>query len=231
VTVAGARRPRVLLVEDETTIAAPLVEALGREGFEVEVAGTGRAALDADEPDLVLLDLGLPDLDGSDVCRAMRARSSTPIIVLTARGDEIDRVLLLELGADDYVVKPFGLRELVARIRAVRRRAAPAAGEPSASTGELRVGRLRIDQRARRVFLDDTEIVLTPKEFDLLAMLAGEVGAVLRREAIIEHVWDQHWWGPTKTLDVHIAALRKKLGDPAWIATVRGVGYRLDPRP
>jgi DNA-binding response OmpR family regulator len=225
-------RPRVLLVEDEETIVAPLVEALEREGYDVHVASTGRAALDAaDDIDLVLLDLGLPDLDGTDVCRTLRTRSSTPIIVLTARGEEIDRVLLLELGADDYVVKPFGLRELIARIRAVRRRAATALDAASAPPTDLHVGGLRIDHRARRVFVHDTEIVLTPKEFDLLAMLTHDAGAVLRREQIIEHVWDQHWWGPTKTLDVHIAALRKKLGDPRWIATVRGVGYRLDSQP
>ncbi len=231
-TAEPATRARVLLVEDDAAIVAPLVEALEREGYDVLATATGRAALDAAEHvDLVLLDLGLPDLDGVEVCHALRARSSTPIIVLTARGDEIDRVLLLELGADDYMVKPFGVRELVARIRAVRRRTAPSLIAGAAPPTERRIGCLRIDERARRVFVRDEEIELTPKEFDLLTMLANDAGAVLRRDQIIEHVWDQHWWGPTKTLDVHIASLRKKLGDPSWIATVRGVGYRLDPQP
>jgi two-component system, OmpR family, response regulator RegX3 len=229
VIAATATRPRVLLVEDETTIADPLVEALEREGFDVDVATTGHAALDAGDTDLILLDLGLPDIDGTDVCRALRSKSTTPIIVITARGDEIDRVLLLELGADDYVVKPFGLRELVARIRAVRRRVATDVLAPPAA--DIRLGSLHIDVRGRRVFVGEREVVLTPKEFELLVMLAHAPGAVLRREEIIEHVWDQHWWGPTKTLDVHIASLRKKLGSTSWITTVRGVGYRLDPQP
>jgi two-component system response regulator RegX3 len=229
VIAATATRPRVLLVEDETTIAEPLVEALEREGFDVDVAPTGHAALDAGDTDIILLDLGLPDIDGTDVCRALRSKSATPIIVITARGDEIDRVLLLELGADDYVVKPFGLRELVARIRAVRRRVSTDVLAPPAA--DIRLGSLHIDVRGRRVFVGEREVVLTPKEFELLVMLAHEPGAVLRREEIIGHVWDQHWWGPTKTLDVHIAALRKKLGSASWITTVRGVGYRLDPQP
>jgi two-component system response regulator RegX3 len=214
----------VLLVEDEDTIAAPLAEGLEREGFDVTTVHTGADALAAGEhADLVLLDLGLPDLDGSEVCRTLRQRGDTPIIVLTARGEELDRVLLLELGADDYVVKPFGFRELVARIRAVRRRAATTAPEPDAATGML-----HIDRRGRRVTMREAEVILTPKEFDLLARLADEPGAVVRRETSIGEVWDEHWWGPTKTLDVHIAALRKKLGDPNIIATIRGIGYRLD---
>ncbi len=208
----------------------PLVEGLERDGFDVSVAKTGSAALIATEGvDLVLLDLGLPDVDGADVCRALRARSEIPIIVLTARGDELDRVLLLELGADDYVVKPFGFRELVARIRAVRRRTAGTAGAPNPSrVSSATIGALTIDHRTRRVHVNDDEINLTPKEFDLLARLAEDPGAAVRREQIIEEVWDEHWWGPTKTLDVHIASLRKKLGNPAWISTVRGVGYRLE---
>jgi len=208
----------------------PLVEGLERDGFDVSVAKTGSAALIATEGvDLVLLDLGLPDVDGADVCRALRARSEIPIIVLTARGDELDRVLLLELGADDYVVKPFGFRELVARIRAVRRRTAGTAGAPNPSrVSSATIGALTIDHRTRRVHVNDDEINLTPKEFDLLARLAEDPGAAVRREQIIEEVWDEHWGGPTKTLDVHIASLRKKLGNPAWISTVRGVGYRLE---
>ena len=223
-------RPHLLLVEDEERIREPLVEGLEREGFAVTIAATGGAALDRmDGIDLVLLDLGLPDIDGADVCRLLRARSEVPIIVLTARGDELDRVLLLELGADDYVVKPFGFRELVARIRAVRRRfGAGSDSQHPDRTKATNVGALTIDHRARRVSLAGKEISLTPKEFDLLARLAEDPGAAVRREQIIEEVWDEHWWGPTKTLDVHIASLRKKLGDPTLISTVRGIGYRLE---
>jgi len=227
-TATGALpRTRLLLVEDERTIADPLVEGLEREGYEVELACSGADALAAHPPDLVLLDLGLPDMDGADLCRSLRARGPTPIIVLTARGAELDRVLLLELGADDYMVKPFGFRELVARIRAVRRRSTPET-EPESKPGVQYMGPLRIDHRARRVFALESEVVLTAKEFDLLALLAQDPGAVVRREQIIEAVWDVNWWGPTKTLDVHVASLRKKLGHPSWISTVRGVGYRLD---
>jgi two-component system, OmpR family, response regulator RegX3 len=229
VTAEPIVRPRLLLVEDEDAIVVPLVEGLEREGFEVTSVRTGGAALRAaGDADLVLLDLGLPDVDGADVCRTLRRSSDTPIIVLTARGDEFDRVLLLELGADDYVVKPFGFRELVARIRAVRRRTHRPDSTASAGSGVQQIGALRIDRRARRVTIDENEIALTPKEFDLLARLADDSGTVVRREQLIEEVWDEHWWGPTKTLDVHIASLRKKLADPTWIATVRSVGYRLD---
>jgi two-component system, OmpR family, response regulator RegX3 len=230
VTTSASTRTRILVVEDEDAIREPLVEGLEREGFAVTVARTGAAALGAiEDTDLVLLDLGLPDVDGAVVCRTLRERSAVPIIVVTARGDELDRVMLLELGADDYVVKPFGFRELVARIRAVRRRAVGAAdtASPRRATTET-IGALTIDHRARRVLMNDSEINLTPKEFDLLARLAEDPGAAVRREQIIEEVWDEHWWGPTKTLDVHIASLRKKLGNPAWISTVRGVGYRLE---
>ena len=223
-------RPRILVVEDEDAIMEPLIEGLEREGFEVVATRTGEAALGiVENVDLVLLDLGLPDVDGAVVCRKLRERSDVPIIVLTARGDEFDRVLLLELGADDYVVKPFGFRELVARIRAVRRRANGAAGPASvARPPRETIGTLTIDHRARRVYVLDVEISLTPKEFDLLARLAEDPGAAVRREQILEEVWDEHWWGPTKTLDVHIASLRKKLGDPTLIVTVRSVGYRLE---
>jgi DNA-binding response OmpR family regulator len=222
-------RTRVLLVEDEEGITVPLVEGLEREGFDVTAVRTGgdalRAAADAD---LVLLDLGLPDVDGADVCRTLRRSSEISIIVLTARSDELDRVLLLELGADDYVVKPFGFRELVARIRAVRRRTGAGGGAAPNRIQDL--GALKIDHRARRVTMHDVEVSLTPKEYDLLAKLAQDPGAVVRREQLIEDVWDEHWWGPTKTLDVHVASLRKKLGEPRWITTVRAVGYRLDPQ-
>ena len=222
---------RVLIVEDDERIAGPLVKGLGREGFDAEHVTSGTAALDRLHepplPDVVLLDLRLPDLDGLEVCRQVRATSDVPIIVVTARGEEVDRVVGLELGADDYVVKPFGFRELVARIRAVTRRVQPRPDD----AGSLRVGPLFIDRRTRRVMLDGQPVVLTAKEFDLLAFLAADPDAVLARHRILEEVWDPHWYGPTKTLDVHIATLRKKLGNPEWIETVRGVGFRLHPPP
>jgi DNA-binding response OmpR family regulator len=214
---------RILVVEDEDSIAVPLSEGLRREGYEVERVASGEDALAAPEPDLVLLDLRLPDLDGYTVCRRLRARSDVPIIVVTAKGEEVDRVVGLELGADDYVVKPFGLRELVARIRAVARRARGEVGErPS-----LQVGALELDLRARRVFLAGRELQLTAKELDLLALLAREAGAVVPRTRILEEVWHTTWHGSSKTVDVHVASLRKKLGDPHWIETVRGIGHRL----
>ncbi|HEY7068620.1 MAG TPA: response regulator transcription factor, partial [Acidimicrobiales bacterium] len=207
-----------------------LVRGLEREGFAVRHCDTGNGALatlhdDRSWPDVVLLDLGLPDLDGYEVCRRLRAHSSVPIIVVTARGDEGDRVIGLELGADDYVVKPFGLRELVARVRAVSRRAV---AEP---VGPQRVGALEVDRRARRVSVEGREVALALKEFDLLALLADDPGAVVSRAQIMDEVWDPHWYGPTKTLDVHVASLRRKLGDPRWIETVRGVGFRLGTVP
>ena len=215
----------ILLVEDEDAIAAPLAEGLRREGFDVERVATGTAALAADLPDLVLLDLRLPDMDGTEVCQRLRARSEVPIIVVTAKGEEVDRVVGLELGADDYVVKPFGFRELLARIRAVLRRT-------RRGTSEMRLvaGSLEIDLRARRVALAGREVELTPKEFDLLALLAADPGAVVSREHVLREVWRTDWFGPTKTVDVHVASLRKKLGDPRWIETVRGVGLRLAPQ-
>ena len=213
---------RVLIVEDERSIAEPLAEGLRREGFEVEWTATGAAALEADEPDVVLLDLRLPDMDGLDVCRSIRARSDVPIIIVTARGEEPDRVVGLELGADDYVVKPFGLRELIARIRAVTRR-----GRTAPADGPVQVGELEVDPRARRVRLSGRELDLTPKEFDVLAMLARDPGAVVSRRRLLDEVWETSWYGSTRTIDVHVAALRRKLGDAGWIETVRGVGFRL----
>jgi DNA-binding response OmpR family regulator len=225
---------RVLIVEDDEAIAVPLAKGLEREGLEVERVECGADALGTTANtrfDVVLLDLGLPDRDGFDVCRELRARSDVPIIVVTARSDEVDRVVGLELGADDYIVKPFGFRELVARIRAVARRRVPrpdtegtAVDRHSATTD---VGDLVVDRRTRRVLVHDAEVPLTPKEFDLLAFLAEDPGAVRSRQELLEEVWDPHWYGPTKTLDVHVASLRKKLGDPHWIETVRGVGFRL----
>ena len=223
-------RLRLLVVEDDASIGEPLVEALGREGFAVTWVRTGAEALSSPTGDLVLLDLGLPDLDGREVCRRLRESDAVPVIVLTARDDELERVLLLETGADDYVLKPFGFRELVARIRAVHRRSAGPGRPPGGEGDDVDPGAaaLVVDRRARRVWAAGREVDLTPKEFDLLAMLAAEAGRACSREEIIDRVWDENWWGPTKTLDVHIAGLRKKLGDPSWITTLRGVGYRLD---
>ncbi len=213
----------ILIVEDEDAIADPLAAGLVREGFEVTRVATGAAALDAPAPDVVLLDLRLPDMDGYAVCRELRSRSDVAIIMVTAKGEEIDRVLGLELGADDYIVKPFGFRELVARIRAVTRRSAPKQDDRK----QLRAGPLVVDLRSRRVHLDGREVELTPKEFDLLAVLTADPGAVVSRQRLLEEVWDTHWYGHTKTIDVHVASLRRKLGDPAWVETVRGVGFRL----
>ena len=217
---------QVLLVEDDDAIAEPLMEGLTREGFTVERVATGQHALAEHDPDLVILDLGLPDMDGYAVCQQLRARSAVPILVVTARGDEADKVLGLELGADDYLVKPFGFRELVARIRAVMRRVPDA---PVESVQEM--GPLQLDRRSRKVFVDGEEVVLSPKEYELLGLLAEDPGAVVNRQTILEEVWDPHWYGPTKTVDVHVASLRKKLGHPEWIETVRKVGLRLGGAP
>jgi DNA-binding response OmpR family regulator len=225
-------QPRlVLLVEDEETITTPLTEALHREGFRAEVArslGDGLEAARSGRPDILLLDVMLPDGSGFDLLRELRADGRTPVIMLTARGDEADRVLGLELGADDYVVKPFSARELVARIRAVLRRASAVA--VTAARGRLRIGDLHLDASARRATLDGQPLELTRKEFDLLALLMGQAGTVVSRERLIDEVWDVNWFGSTKTLDVHVSGLRKKLGDdpsdPRYLHTVRGVGFR-----
>ncbi|MGW3356831.1 response regulator transcription factor [Streptomyces bungoensis] len=230
---------RLLLIEDDDRIAGPLTEGLGRYGFTVDHVRTGTDGLSdtTAAPDLVLLDLGLPDMDGLDVCRSLRARSAVPIIMITARGEEADRIVGLELGADDYLAKPFGVRELIARIRAVTRRAgAPAytPAEPSerpgphqATSGAQALGPLALNRRTREVHLNGRQVALTPREFDLLAFLANDPGTVYSRQRIMDTVWDPHFFGPTKTLDAHVAALRRKLGDPRWITTARGVGFRL----
>ncbi|HUQ22315.1 MAG TPA: response regulator transcription factor [Gaiellaceae bacterium] len=215
----------ILLVEDEESITTPLAEALERDGFRAEVAHTvadGLARGRTLRPDLVLLDLGLPDGSGLDVCRGLRAESSVPIIILSARGEEADRVVGLELGADDYVVKPFSAREVIARIRAVLRRSATPGSAP---VGPIEIGRVRLDPARRAVSFAGEEVELARKEFDLLALLMQEAGTVVLRERLIDEVWDVNWFGSTKTLDVHVSALRKKL-DPSYIHTVRGVGFR-----
>ena len=216
---------RILLVEDEHAIAEPLAEGLAREGFEVTHVDTGSGALAAPEHDLVLLDLRLPDIDGIDVARELRRRSAVPIIMTTARGEEVDIVVGLEIGADDYLVKPFGFRQLLARIRAVSRRAE--AGPAAADDGGLAVGRLEVDVPGRLARLEGRELDLTPREFDLLALLASRPGVVVERETIFRELWGGEWYGSPKAIDVHVGALRRKLGDPAWIETSRSVGFRL----
>jgi DNA-binding response OmpR family regulator len=232
--VTAFERPRVLFVEDERGIAEPFSKALSREGFEPVVARTAARALElAEDGDwaIVLLDLSLPDGDGRDVCRAIRRASSVPILMLTARGTEADRIVGLELGADDYVVKPFSGAEVIARIRAILRRTGRATPEDDATPAEpVHVGGLEVDVAARRVRLDGEELSLARKEFDLLAELVRHAGRVVTREDLMARVWDENWFGSTKTLDVHIRWLRQKLGDdpttPRYLHTVRGVGFR-----
>jgi two-component system, OmpR family, response regulator RegX3 len=221
---------RVLLVEDDERVAESLRRGLLRYGFEVAWVTTGGEALSHEDPyDVVLLDLGLPDTDGLDVCKALRERGDVPIIVISARSDETDRVVGLELGADDYVSKPFGVREVIARIRAVMRRVQPRTPAAESAAGPDHYGtRLIIDRKAARVRLDGEEVALAPKEYDLLAFLTEEPGALMSREQIMEAVWDANWFGPTKTLDVHVAALRRKLAGAITIEAVRGVGFRLE---
>ncbi|BAC73368.1 two-component system response regulator [Streptomyces avermitilis] len=262
---------RVLLIEDDETIAEPLAEGLGHFGLTVDHVATGTEGLRGPYGDVVLLDLGLPDMDGIDVCRGIRQVSGVPIVILSARGEEADRVLGLELGADDYLAKPFSMRELVARVRAVTRRTQRArpAHEPTPPTPTSTPspppapsyeptsapayqtapppshepaprpsyeppphpapgpGPLVVDRRTRQVWVGEQPVVLTPKEFELLALLTEDPGAVYSRQQILDRVWDPHYQGPTKTLDVHVATLRRKLGHPAWIQTLRGVGFRL----
>lgn len=218
----------ILLVEDDPSVASSVIDGLQSEGYAVNHVSTGADAITAARTgtsELILLDLGLPDVDGQQVCRSIRAEVATPIIILSARSEEVDRVLALEFGADDYLVKPFGMRELVARIRAVSRRSA--APTPEVDLSNQIIGALSIDRRTQRVFVNSVEIALTPKEFDLLDYLATDPGAVYRRNDIMREVWDTDWYQTTKTVDAHIASLRKKLDHPDWIEAVRGVGFRL----
>jgi DNA-binding response OmpR family regulator len=210
----------VLVVEDDASIAAQLVRGLTRGGYQVDHVMTGNEALAWGEPDVVLLDLELPDLDGVQVCRKLRERSGAAIIVVTAHGEEPDRVMALDAGADDYLVKPFGLAELQARIRAVLRRVRPGGDV-------VRHGPLTVDIRTHRVTVSGSEVFLTPKEFDILECLVTDPGRVVGRQEILESAWDAHWYGPTKVLDVHMASLRRKLGVPGLIETVYGRGFRL----
>ncbi len=223
-------RRRILLIEDEESISEPLARALAREGFDVDTVATvaeGREAFRKRSPDLVLLDVMLPDGDGRDVLREIRETSRTPVVMLTARGTETDRVLGLELGADDYVTKPFSAAELAARARAVLRRADR---EPAHGAAVLEAGGVRMDLDKHVVTKDGEPLDLTVKEFELLRMLLENAGRLVKREQLIREVWDSNWFGSTKTLDVHVSALRRKLGDdpadPRFVHTVRGVGFR-----
>ena len=217
---------RVLLAEDDSAIAEPLARALRREGYEVDVREDGLGALEGgrENPDLLILDLGLPNVDGLEVCRALRAEGySVPVLILTARADEVDTVVGLDAGADDYVTKPFRLAELLARARALLRRSPH---EPAPAP------LVRIDAEARRAFRGSDELHLTAKEFDLLRVLVREQGKVVSREQLMREVWETAWLGSTKTLDMHVSVLRRKLGDdasdPRFITTVRGVGFRFE---
>ena len=239
---ADVRPVRILLAEDEESFVDALVVGLSREGFAVTVARDGAEALrlfDEVSPDVILLDLMLPKMSGIDVCRAIRRRSTVPIIMVTAKGAEIDMVVGLEVGADDYVTKPYRLRELVARIRAVLRRSATTNGstapaERAAPTEERswEVGDVRVDPDQRRVYVRGEEVHLRRKEFDLLQILVENAGRVLTRDVLIDRVWGSDYFGDTKTLDVHVKRLRSRIeGDPSkpvLITTVRGVGYRFD---
>jgi two-component system KDP operon response regulator KdpE len=221
--------PKVLIVEDDPTIRTAVIRALSDKGYAVAAAHTAMSGLQlavSERPDVVILDLGLPDLDGREVLRMIRAVSSVPIIVATARSAEADIVRSLDAGADDYVVKPFGGAQLDARIRAVLRRAA----EPD-QDAVIEVGGLRLDRRARQAFLDDEALDLTPREFDLLHYLAERAGAVVTKQELLVEVWQQPYGGADKSIDVHLSWLRRKLGEtaqkPRYLHTVRRVGVRL----
>jgi two-component system, OmpR family, response regulator RegX3 len=224
---------RVLVVEDEESFSDALSYLLRREGYEVEVAGTGPGALaafDRGGADLVLLDLMLPGLSGTEVCRDLRSRSKVPIIMVTARDTEVDKVVGLELGADDYVTKPFSSRELIARVRAVLRRG----GEPDELvTTAVEAGPVRMDVERHVVTVDGGQVSMPLKEFDLLELLLRNAGRVLTRGQLIDRVWGSDYVGDTKTLDVHVKRLRAKIepdpGRPKYLVTVRGLGYKFDP--
>jgi len=221
------QRERILIVEDDAVIGSELLKALAASGYDTGLAQDGQVALadaHAHPPDLILLDLGLPDIEGVELCRRLRADLPlTVIVMLTARTEEFEVVVALDAGADDYLTKPFRLTELVARLRAHLRRRGPATGDKVVTVGEV-----RLDLPARRVHAGDIEVLLRPKEFDLLTALVTRVGEVVTREQLMDEVWDENWFGPTKTLDVHVSTLRRKLGTYAHITTLRGRGYRYE---
>lgn len=220
-------RERILVVEDDAVIGSELFKALSASGYDAFVAADGQAALAdaaASPPDLVLLDLGLPDIDGVELCRRLRAAlPMTVIVVLTARTEEFEVVVALDAGADDYLTKPFRLTELMARLRAHLRRRGVIPEDRVVT-----IGGLRLDLPARRVHVGDAEVYLRPKEFDLLAALVTRAGEVVSREQLMDEVWDENWFGPTKTLDVHVSTLRRKIGPYGRITTLRGRGYRYE---
>jgi DNA-binding response OmpR family regulator len=219
-------RGTILVVDDEPNIAALVDLYLAREGYRVLQAATGEAGLEAvrdHRPRLVVLDVGLPDMDGLEVCRRLRVTSQIPVIFLTARDGEVDRVLGLELGGDDYLTKPFSPAELVARVKAVLRRV-----DGTAAPEVVQAGDATVDLGRREIRVDDRPVEFTTKEFDLLRYLAERPGLALSRQQILDGVWGYDWFGDARTVDVHIAQVRKKLGNAATITTVRGVGYRLE---
>ncbi|HXW32564.1 MAG TPA: response regulator transcription factor [Acidimicrobiales bacterium] len=235
---APGEKVKVMVAEDEESFVEALVIGLTREGFDVTAASDGAEALalfDRLQPDLVLLDIMLPKLSGIDVCRAIRSRSSVPIIMVTAKGTEIDTVVGLEVGADDYVTKPYRLRELVARMRAVLRRSADQDGGDRSERSVIEVGDVRVDADRHRVFVRGDEVVLRRKEFELLLLLVENAGRVLTRDTLIDRVWGSDYVGDTKTLDVHVKRLRSHIeldpSAPVIITTVRGVGYRFEAAP
>ena len=224
------QRGTILVVDDEPNIADLVELYLAREGYRVRKAGSGEdalAAVEREHPRLVVLDVGLPDISGLDVCTRLRATSNIPVIFLTARDSEIDRVLGLELGGDDYLTKPFSPAELVARVKAVLRRSD---GSAAVSADVLQIGAVAVDRGRREVRVDEAVVAFTAKEFDLLQFLAERPGRALSRQQILDGVWGFDWYGDPRTVDVHIAQVRKKVGDGLEIATVRGLGYRLEPR-
>jgi DNA-binding response OmpR family regulator len=229
--------PTILLIEDDEGIAEPLIFGLQSEGIKVLHAPNGAQGLAlarSEHPDAILLDVMLPDMDGFAICRTVRRESATPILMLTARGQEMDRVMGLELGADDYIVKPFSFRELLARLRAALRRRELDRGETPRAADRLSVGDLVLDRTARQVWRRERLIELSPREFDLLVTLMEHLGAALSRQELLDRVWGEEWVGNPRTLDVHIRWLREKIEDasaaPVYIETVRGHGYRfVDP--
>ena len=225
-----AQAQSVLVVEDESSIASFVALYLKNAGYRVQTAGTGQDALDLlshDRPDLIVLDLMLPDIDGIEVCRRIRRGSDIPILMLTARDEDVDKIIGLEVGADDYLTKPFNPRELVARVKSILRRAVPERREPQER--QLTHGSLAIDAGRREVNVDGKEVQLAPKEFDLLWELLDHRGLVLTRDQLLERVWGYTFAGDTRTVDVHVRQLRRKLGEASPVVTVWGVGYKVSP--